>query len=98
MVFCEGLLDVRDYFRANNPWLLAEQNAALIRGRVAVRIGVGEQDGLLERNRKYHELLGRLKIGHEFFTVPGVAHENAKFYEVLGTSAFDFYRKILGAS
>lgn len=90
-----------DYFRTNSPWLLAERNASAIRGRIAVRIGLGEldPDPLPELNRKYHELLQRVKIEHEFFTLPGVWHEpgGRKFYEVLGAAGFDFYQKLLRA-
>lgn len=83
----------REYFHVNSAWVLAEKNAAAIRGRTAVRIGVGEQDSLLALNRNYHELLGRLKIEHEFFTLPGVGHESGKFYDVLGDDAFTFYQR-----
>jgi hypothetical protein len=35
-----------------------------------------------------------LKIEHEFFTVPGVGHQQTKFYEKLGVDAFAFYRAV----
>ncbi len=73
-----------DYFDENSPWILAERNAEKIRGRTRVRIGVGEEDGLLDRNRNFHGLLDRLKIEHEYFTVPGVAHNGKLYYETLG--------------
>ncbi|HYM10861.1 MAG TPA: DUF1684 domain-containing protein [Bryobacterales bacterium] len=81
------------YFHASSPWVLAEQNAAWIRERTFVRIGIGELDQLLERDRKYHDMLERLGIAHEFFTVPGVAHSSRLFYEKLGERAFRFYEK-----
>ena len=86
----------RASFEANSPWILVEKNAALIRGRTAIRLGVGDQDHLLERDRKFHELLDRLKIENQFFTVPGVAHNGALFYQKLGAAGFEFYQKALG--
>jgi endo-1,4-beta-xylanase len=79
------------YFRAASPWTLVENNADGLRGRTFVRIGVGKEDNLLERNEKYHKLLERLGIEHEFFVVPGVAHNGALFYKTLGTEHFRFY-------
>jgi endo-1,4-beta-xylanase len=81
------------FFHANSPWVVVEQNAAAIRGRTAVRIAVGDQDSLLVRNRNYHELLGRLKIDHEYTVVPGVGHDSARLYEKLGEDSFAFYER-----
>ena len=81
------------YFRAASPWTLVENNADGLRGRTFVRIGVGKEDNLMERNEKYHKLLERLGIEHEFFVVPGVAHNGALFYKTLGTEHFRFYQK-----
>lgn len=58
-----------------------------------VRIAVGGEDSLLERNRNYHELLGRLKIEHGDTVVPGVGHDSARLYEKLGDAAFAFYQR-----
>jgi enterochelin esterase-like enzyme len=83
----------KDYFHSGSPWVLVRESAPKIRGRTFVRVGVGDRDELLDRNRKFHELLDSLNIRHEYFTVPGVAHEQAKFYQMLGDAAFEFYRK-----
>ena len=80
------------YFHKGSPWVLVRENAARIRGNVRVRMGVGDQDALLERDLKYSALLKELKIEHEFFTVPGVGHQQTKFYEKLGAEGFVFYR------
>jgi enterochelin esterase-like enzyme len=61
-----------------------------------VRIAVGDQDSLLERDRNFHALLDHLKIESEFETVPGVGHNQKLFYEKLGEGAFQFYRKAFG--
>lgn len=81
------------YFHAGSPWVLPEQNLDKIRSRVFVRIGVGDRDGLFERNLTYHEMLDRLGVANAFFAVPGVAHNQRLFYEKLGADAFAFYRE-----
>ncbi len=85
------------YFHAGSPWVLADQNAARVRGRSLVRIGVGDQDPLYERDLTYHEMLERLGIRNDFFAVPGVAHNGRLFYEKLGAAAFTFYQKAFGS-
>jgi endo-1,4-beta-xylanase len=84
--------DNRAYFTAGDPLVLVRENASKIRGKILVRVGVGDRDSLLERNRKYHELLDSLNIRHEYFTVPGVAHEMQRYYGLLGSGQFAFYQ------
>jgi endo-1,4-beta-xylanase len=84
-----------EYVKANDPFELARKNAGAIRGRTTVRIAVGDQDKLQVRDRAFHELLGELKIEHEFELVPGVAHSGALFYKTLGAGSFAYYQKAL---
>jgi uncharacterized protein (DUF1684 family)/enterochelin esterase-like enzyme len=86
------------YFHAGSPWVLAEKNAGRMRGRTFVRMGIGDRDPLLERNRDFDRLLTRLQIGHEFFTVPHPAHDTRLFYEKLAPDAFAFYEKAVGGA
>jgi len=81
------------FFQQSHPSSLVEKNADAIRGKTAIRIAVGDQDRLQTRNQALHELLGRLKIDHEYEVVPGVAHSNTLFYETLGDRAFGFYQR-----
>jgi enterochelin esterase-like enzyme len=83
------------YVQANDPFALARKNADVIRGKTTVRIAVGDQDSLQVRNQALHELLGQLKIEHEYEVVPGVAHNSNLFYDALGERAFAWYRKPL---
>src|SRR5579872_1965101 len=76
------------YVQANDPFALVAKNAEAIRGKTVVRIAVGDQDSLKVRNQALHELLGQLKIDHEYELVPGVAHNGNLFYSTLGDRAF----------
>jgi endo-1,4-beta-xylanase len=84
----------REYFEACDPWRLVERNVQLIREHTLIRIGIGDQDPLLERNRKFHELLESLKIDHEYFVVPGVGQQPVLFYQKLGPEGFAFYTRV----
>ncbi|MCX7013687.1 MAG: prolyl oligopeptidase family serine peptidase, partial [Candidatus Sumerlaeota bacterium] len=86
----------REYFETNDPWTLAEKNADAVRGKTAIRIVVGANDGLREPNTTYHELLDRLNIEHEFHVIEGAAHSHAPLYDGLGDENWAYYRKAFG--
>lgn len=52
-----------------------------------------EKDQLLPRNRQYHELLERLKIAHDFTTIPNAGHSPQPVYDGLGDANWAFYRR-----
>jgi enterochelin esterase-like enzyme len=83
------------YVQANDPFALVRKNADAVRGRTAIRVSVGDQDGLQVRDKAFHDLLNELKIDHEWELVPGVAHNGSLFYEKLGERAFAYYQKAL---
>jgi enterochelin esterase-like enzyme len=82
-------------YEQSNPWTLVEKNADKIRGRTVVRIAVGGKDGLVGANTRYHELLEKLKIEHEFDVVPDAPHSPNPVYEGLGDKNWAFWRKAL---
>jgi endo-1,4-beta-xylanase len=83
-------------FETEHPTQLATKNADQLRGKTNIRIGCGEKDTLLARNRELHELLDKLKIEHEYEVVPDVAHNSADYYKKLGASAFKLHSKAFG--
>jgi enterochelin esterase-like enzyme len=82
-------------FEQSNPWTLVEKNADKIRGRTVVRIAVGGKDGLVGANTRFHELLERLKIEHDFDVVPDAPHSPNPVYDGLGDKNWSFWRKAL---
>lgn len=78
---------------ANSPWKLVEQNADKIRGKAAVRIVVGDKDGLLARNTSYHELLDKLKITHDFTVVKGATHSPGPLFDGAGDATWAFFKR-----
>src|SRR5258708_19442656 len=63
-----------EYYKASAPWAEAERNADKIRGRVRIRMIVGDRDGVLAANQWFHELLTRLNIPRQFVISKGAAH------------------------
>ena len=85
-------------FNESNPWLLVEKNLNVIRNRTAIRIVVGERDGLKETNRRYHEHLGKLGLEHEFHIIPESPHTPNPLYDGLGDKNWAFFRAAFASS
>lgn len=83
-------------YAESDPWAIVEKNADRIRGRTVVRIAVGGKDGLVGTNTRYHDLLEKLKIEHQFDIVPDAPHSPNPIYEGLGDKNWAFWRKALG--
>src|SRR6266576_23252 len=61
-VMAGALITTSDSVQPNAPFELVRKNAATIRGKTAIRVSVGGQDGLQVRDKGRHELLGSLKV------------------------------------
>lgn len=79
-------------FRAESPWVAAELNAARVRGRMTVRIVVGQRDDTFALNRDFGRHLTRLGIAHTFTALPSVGHDTRAVLAALGENAWEFYR------
>ena len=86
-----------DYFKAQSPWVLAEQNAAAIRSKTHIRMATGQRDFTLNLNRQLSEHLKELGIPHAFTLVPGVGHDTLALLNALGESNWEFYRAAFSA-
>jgi hypothetical protein len=86
-----------EYFKAQSPWVLAEQNAAAIRGTgTRVRQCLGDRDTMLAKNREFDAHLTILDIPHTFTIVPGVGHQSLLLLNGLGEANWEFYREVFG--
>jgi enterochelin esterase-like enzyme len=83
---------------AESPVALATKNADALRGKTHIRVGCGADDKLLAAATQLHEALDKLKIPHEFVVVPGVGHDAAKYYELLGAKGFALHRQAFGGA
>jgi endo-1,4-beta-xylanase len=80
-------------FEAQSPWTLLDRNADRIRGKMHIRLLIGERDRFFESNRRYHRWLERRGIPHEFHVFRNFEHDYAPFYLGLGERAFTFDAK-----
>lgn len=83
-----------DYYLATSPQVLAGQNADAIRGRVRIRLYAGADDRQGASTDRFHELLEKLNLPHDYARVPGVGHVQQKMYDTLGRKHFAFYREV----
>ena len=89
--------DDQEYFKAQSPWVLAEQNAGALRRTTRVRQIVGDRDGTLANNRKFDARLTQLKIPHTFTVLNGVGHNPKAVLDALGEANWEFYRAAFSA-
>src|SRR5260370_22660138 len=80
-----------EYYKASAPWAEAERNADKIRGRVRIRMIVGDRDGVLAENQWFHEVLTRLNILHQFVIAKGAVHAVREQLSRLDSNQFDCY-------
>jgi acetyl esterase/lipase len=83
----------RAYFIAQSPWTLAERNAKKIADQTFVRMVIGADDHLMDRNVRFHNLLKRVGIPHDFVVIPKVAHDAGAVYRAQGNRGFEFYQR-----
>lgn len=62
-------------FTKDSPAAMLVTNAANIRGRLAIKIVIGSEDGLLKWTEQLHTSMVNLKISHEVEIVGGVGHD-----------------------
>ena len=82
----------QEYFKAQSPWLLAEQHAATLRTKTRIRQVIGDRDATLANNRKLDARLTQLKIPHTFRVLPRVEHNPKAVMDALGETNWAFYR------
>lgn len=82
-----------DYYRAQHPITIAEQQADAVRGKGIVRIAVGSRDSSGPLNRAYSEHLTKLKIDHTVSIVPEAGHDTLALLQGLGEANWEFYQK-----
>jgi esterase/lipase superfamily enzyme len=62
-------------FTKDSPAAMLVTNADNIRGRLAIKIVIGSEDGLLKWTELLHASMVKLKISHEVEIVGGVGHD-----------------------
>lgn len=80
-------------YAENDPLMLVERHADLIRGRVGISIVIGSKDEFLARNRALRDRLQQLNIPVAYQEIRGARHKKDDLYEPAAASGFEFSAK-----
>ena len=86
------------YFRANDPFTLAVNNADALRDRTLIRIvcHVEDENWLAPRCEELHQLLMQQMIPHEFYFLSNVkSHNRRQVLDTMGDNEFTFFSSAL---
>ena len=92
------MLNDLDYFRANDPFTLAEKNADALRDRTFIRIVAHSEDEhwLVPQCEKLHQVLLKNSVPHEFCVFTNVkGHSPNGCTDSLGDAAFSLFSSSL---
>lgn len=82
-------------YRAQSPWVLAEQHAKSLKVGPPLRICVGEDDFTLEANKALADHLSKLGIKHTFLSRAKIGHDTLGLLNALGDENWTFYREAI---
>lgn len=78
-------------FDSDHPSAWLEKNADSIRGRLRIRIVVGDEDTLKQRGiDAFEQRLSELSIPHEYEVLEGIGHSRVRVYPLVGLKGFQF--------
>jgi len=97
-LFSTAMAGDLEYFRANDPFTLAEKNADALRDRTVIRIVAHweNENWLWPQCEKLHQVLLRNMIPHEFYFLTNVkGHNRSQCLNTMGDGAFAFFSSSL---
>jgi endo-1,4-beta-xylanase len=80
-----------DYFNANSPTTLIQNNAGYLRKNTIIRLLVGDQDFLYDLIQKFHQQLTDLQINHQYAIAKGADHDYREVISKLDFDSFTFW-------
>ena len=80
-----------EYFNANSPSTLIQNNAGYIRKNTTIRLLVGDQDFLYDLIQKFHRQLTDLQINHQYAIAKGADHDYREVISKLEFDSFEFW-------
>lgn len=80
-----------DYFQKNSPYIIARNNAELIKKNISLMFINGSEDFTLPTNYKFFTLLDELGISYAKKILEGFRHIPGPYYNAEGLSGFAFH-------
>jgi len=88
-----------EYFRAQSPWVLAEQNAETLQKlNMPMRLLIGEQDEMLPVIRAFVAHLNEIGLSLIFKTYSNIGHNPRLLVAAFDDDDWRFYRKVLSVA
>ena len=82
-------------FESQHPTTWLKKNADKIRGRLRIRIVIGDEDRLKPYNDALCEELKKLNVPYEYEVIKGIGHSRGRVYEAVGLKGFQFQAESL---
>ena len=80
-----------DYFQKNSPYIIARNNAELIKKQVRLMFINGSEDFTLPTNYKFFTLLDEMGISYDKKILEGFRHIAGLYYDAEGLNGFAFH-------
>jgi endo-1,4-beta-xylanase len=80
-----------DYFQKNSPYIIAKNNAELIKKHISLMFINGSEDFTLPTNYKFFTLLDELGISYDKKILEGFGHVPGPYYDAEGLNGFAFH-------
>ena len=80
-----------DYFQKNSPYIIARNNAGLIKKHIRLMFINGSEDFTLPTNYKFFKLLDELGISYVKKILEGFRHIAGLYYDAEGLNEFAFH-------
>lgn len=84
-----------EYFKAQSPWRLVEENADKIRANLKIRMILGELDQITINNKEFSERLKELGVEHEVILLADAGHNPREMFAALGPDYWRFFKEAL---
>jgi endo-1,4-beta-xylanase len=95
-MFEQMFANAPDVFAAHSPWTIVSRDAAKLRETLPVRFVIGTDDGLLNANELFHDLMTLNRYYHEYFVLKGIGHNITDLYDAIGMDSFAFQARAGG--
>lgn len=82
--------EMEKVYREGDPWVLARDNAAKVKGRLAMRLYVGDKDGTFKSHGPFVDHLKSLELAADLQVLEGVEHNPGQYFPKVALEMLEF--------
>jgi S-formylglutathione hydrolase FrmB len=82
--------ELEKVYREGDPWALAKTNADRVKGRVALRLYVGDKDGTFKAHAPFVDHLKSLDVAADLKVLEGVEHNPGQYFPKMAVEMLEF--------